>query len=366
MTHRPTTDVSWSALRRAHGPDAAMIGLAPARDRRRGHLPWTMLLAGGLLLALAGHARAACHYGSGAAATIGFTPPATIPVSPDTTVGTVLWTSAPIAPANPLVLDCSGTNGSGIANGAGPTPTSGTLFPTGIPWLSYQILYPDATHPLQPDPNEPVQGGSGATVTFSVGYALQLVVTGPVTSGGTLSGQLGVWQMAYATCSEYNPAGNCPNSRWVEGTQPLATFTTSSVVFVLPTCNIAADPTVVTLPTVYASGFTGAGSVSGQTPFDLRITCTGKTDLDITLATGNPQTGATGVIAAGGTGFARDVGVQILDGSGNPVAFGTPLSAGQTANGTFSVPFYARYYQTGAYASAGKVIATASYTLTYP
>lgn len=366
MTCRAAIATSLHTLRHVQARELVTVDAAPARNARRRHPSWTMLLAGLLLLALAGHARAECHYDSGAAATISFTPPATIPVSPDTAVGTVLWTSAPIAPTESLVLDCSGTNGSGIANSAGPTPASGTLFPTGIPWLSYQVLYPDSSHVLQADPNEPVEGGNGTAVTFGVGYALQLVVTAPVTSGGTLSGQLGVWQMAYSTCAEYNPGGNCPNSRWVEVMRPLATFTTSSVMFVLPTCKAAVDPTVVALPTVYTSGFTGAGSVSGQTPFNVQLTCTGKTDLAITLATGNRQTGATGVIAPGGTGFAQNVGVQILDGSGNPVTFGTPISAGQTANGTFSVPFYARYYQTGAYVSAGKVTAIASYTLTYP
>ena len=327
-----------------------------------------VLALGLLLLIVAGRARADCYYSSGTtAATISFTPPATITISPDAVVGTVLWTSAPIAPANPLVLNCSGTTSSGIANYMGLTPTSGTLFPTGIPWLSYQVLYPDSTHSLQPNPYEPVDGGNGMAVTFSGGYALQLVVTGPVTSGGTLSGQLGLWQMVYYTCTEYNPGGNCPNSRWVEAVYSLATFVTSSVTFVLPTCKAAADPTVVTLPTVYVSTFTGTGSASGQIPFNLQLTCSSKSNLAITLATSNPQTGAPGVIApTNGTGYAQNIGVQILDGNGKPAIFGTAIPAGQTTNGPYSVPFSARYYQTGANVSGGKVTATATYTLTYP
>lgn len=338
------------------------------RDMRVRHsvaiLRVAALLLGFLLITLAGRARADCYYGSGTAATIGFAPPATITVSSDTAVGTVLWTSAPIAPTNPLVLNCSGTNSSGIADSMGPAPTSGTLFPTGIPWLSYQVLYPDSSHILQSYPNEPVSGGTA--ITFSTGYALQLVVTGPVTNGGTLSGQLGVWQMIYSTCAQYNNGGNCPTPLWVAAMHQLATFLTSSVTFVLGTCKVAVDPTVVTLPTVYASAFPGTGTTTGQTPFNVQLTCSGKANLAITLAASNPQAGATGVIApTSGSGYAQNIGVQLLDGSGNPVSFDTAISAGQTTNGAFNVPFYARYYQTAPGATAGRVTATATYTLTY-
>ena len=322
----------------------------------------TALLLGFLLIAFAGRARADCYYGSGTAATIDFAPPATITVPTDTAVGTVLWTSAPIAPTNPLVLNCSGTNSSGITDSMGPTPASGTLFPTSIPWLSYQVLYPDSSHILQSYPNELVNGG----YTFSIGYALQLVVTGTVTNGGTLSGQLGVWQMIYYTCAQYNNGGNCPTPQWVAAMNPLATFLTSSVTFVPGTCKAAVNPTVVTLPTVYASAFPGTGTTTGQTPFNVQLTCSGKANLAITLAASNPQAGATGVIApTNGSGYAQNVGVQLLDGSGNPVNFSTAISAGQTTNGAFNVPFYARYYQIAPGATAGQVTATATYTLTY-
>jgi len=370
MTRCAATAVSLDTLR-ARARDLVTVNPTPAKTVRRRRPPWSMLLMGLLLLGLVGHARAECYYDSGTAATISFAPPATISVSPDTAVGTVLWTSAPVAPIDPLVLDCSGTNGSGIANTVGPAPASGALFPTGIPWLSYQVLYPDSTHALQPNPNEPVNGGSGTVVTFNVGYALQLVVTGPVTSGGTLSGQLGIWQMAYYTCTEYNPAGNCPNSRWAKEVLPLATFATSSVTFVLPTCNVAVDPTVVTLPTVLTTAFTGGNSTSGQTPFAVQLTCSGVVNnLAITLTVASQPVGFgnnSGVIAnKSGLGFAQNVAVQILQSDGTtPVTFSNTLEVGPSTNGPFSIPFFARYYQTGTPVSGGDVDATATYTITY-
>jgi type 1 fimbria pilin len=66
-----------------------------------------------------------------------------------------------------------------------------------------------------------------------------------------------------------------------------------------------------------------------------------------------------------GGGYAQNVGVQVLDSRGNPIPFGTAISAGTVTAGTFNVPLDARYYQTGASVTAGQVNATATYTITY-
>jgi len=341
------------------------VRFGPARHL----MPWSTLLLGLLMLIFAGRARADCYYSSGTAATVSFTPPATITVSPDTAVGTVLWTSAPVTAPDPLVLNCSGTNSSGIVNSAGITPMSGTLFPTGIPWLSYQVLYPDSTHVLQPYANETIGDGSGTAISLDAGYALQLVVSGPVASGGTLSGPLGVWQMIYDTCEQYNNGGNCPTPRWVAAMHALATFLTSSVTFVLPTCKTAVDPTVVTLPTVYTSAFTGVGSTTGTQPFNVQLNCPSATagaGVAITLTTNSPASGPTGVIApTSGSGYAQNVGVQVLDTNANPIPFDTPIPAGTLTAGSFNIPLNARYYQTGTPVAGGNVSATATYTITY-
>jgi type 1 fimbria pilin len=269
------------------------------------------------------------------------------------------------------VLDCSGSTSSGISNTIGGQPSSGdnTLFPTNIPWLSYRILHPDTSSPLRAYPSQTVAGDNGGGTEFSVASALQLVVTGPVTYSGQLSGQLGVWQMNYyrQVCTAH--IGNyCYRYQWQASMQPLATFTTSTVRFVVPACTVAVDPTVVTLPTVMASNFSGPNSTAGQTGFDVKLTCSASTNLSITLATSSPATGVsgTGVIApTSGSGMAQGIGVQIRDGNGNPISFNTAIPAGTTSSGPYAIPFQARYYQTAAVISGGNVSATATYTLTY-
>jgi type 1 fimbria pilin len=195
----------------------------------------------------------------------------------------------------------------------------------------------------------------GGTYNGSVSetFTAQLVVTGPVTTG-TLS------------------AINLMQFNWyIYGISPsqgyFATLTLGSSTVKAAACSIAVDPTVVTLPAVTAATFTGKGATTGQTPFNVQLNCQAGTKLAITLATANQQTGTSSVIApTTGNGYAGNVGVQVLDGSGNPVTFGTAISEGTTTSGAMNLPFYARYYQTAAGVTAGAVAATATYTLTYP
>jgi len=331
-----------------------MIGKTVTSRQRPGVLrSWTLLLLLPLL-ALCGRAHASCSNIRGVshfAGTIAFQPPATIMLSNTQVVGTILWTSSPIPPSNYPTLECSGNTKSGIKNvNAGqPTGSDDTLFPTNVPGLSYRLLHPDTSDLLQSYPNQIIPDDGGNGTSFNVTTALELVVTGTITPGSQLSsGLLG---------------------RWVAngGGKRLANFSTSGVTFAAPACTVAVDPTVVTLPTVLAATFSGTGYTTGQTPFNVQLSCQAGANLAITLATSSPQPSTTSVIApTAGSGYAGNVGVQILNGSGNPITFGTAILEGTTTSGTMSLPFYARYYQTATGVTAGKAAATATYTLTYP
>ena len=375
MTFSPDVAVCPGRLRPQASParpgnllPACGNGWLPAFLRALGLL--SLLL---VLTAFPDRVQAECYYDSGSPATIAFSPPPTITVSTATAVNTVLWES-PVAklPSSPyLELDCYSKTNGGIVNTVAGQPSGGddSLFPTNLPWLSYRILHPDTSSPLHAD--EPVSAGfGGSTISFSVASKLQLVVTAPVTYGGSLSVQLGVCQSVFwqQGCTRQYRFG-CSKYEWQSSNQ-LATFTTSAVAFVVPGCTVAVEPTAVILPTVKASNFHGVDSTAGQTPFDVKLTCSGSTDLAITLATGSPATGisasATGVIApTSGQGMAQGIGVQIRDGNGGPITFGTAIPAGTTLSGPYAVHFQARYYQTDATISGGSVSAMATYTLTY-
>ncbi|MGH8144975.1 MAG: fimbrial protein [Rhodanobacteraceae bacterium] len=317
-------------------------------------------------------ARAVCWFTNGSATTVTFNA-GTITLTPSTQIGAVLWTSSTSSPANPPVLDCDRDTNGGIVNTIAGSPTGGdnTLFPTGIPGVSYRILHPDASNPLKVYPDYPT--GSG---TFSVQSNLQLVYTGPFLppNNSTLTGQLSQWKIDicddpdfhkgnHRRCgSKHNPQPVIP--------QPVETFNISATILIqVPTCDIETSSVnkTVTLPNVSTQQFTGQGSTADKTPFSLQlINCPKNLGVSITLDTSNPQPGAAGVIAPSGAGYASGIGIQILQDDGiNPVVFGTPISTGTTSASNYAINLFASYYQTGPTVSAGTVKAIATYTLNY-
>jgi len=311
------------------------------------------LLLGLLCCLLPAVAHASCNFTKGTTqSTVAFTLPGTLILPDNLPPGsqTVLWTSAPTTPNTTAEIHCNGTTNSGIQNLIGMQPAGdSTLFPTGVSNLYFQILYPDS--PMLAYPSYPV---AWSDQLFNQPFALQLVATGTITGGATLNtGQLAQWIVDMGGAN-----------------QPVTAFQINNTVTITPpACSIITDPTVVTLPTVYASAFTGTDSTTGLTPFNVQLNCPSTAagaSLAVTLATSSPVAGATGVIAnTAGGGYAQNVGVQVLDSSGNPIPFGTAISAGTVTAGTFNVPLNARYYQTGASVTAGQVNATATYTITY-
>lgn len=331
---------------------------APAR-RQRSRLRFMLLLLAVTALALCSPAYANCS-STNSPGTVTFTPPGgqiTLS-STGTAIGTVLWTSSQATPASYPTLTCSGNTNNGVVSSYGPpTGSDQTLFPTNLSWLSYRILHPDNTTLLSVYPsNASVPTGS---VAFSVASALQLVVTGIIPQG-----QQGTTQQMTI------PAGKLAqwNVDMTNGTGPVETFYITNITFVIPTCTAAVDPAVVTLPATTTSSLTGTGSTAGRTPFNVQLNCVSGSNLSITLNTDNGY-GSTslGVIqGTTGTGYAQNVGVQIIQQNGTtPVRFGHKISEGATSNGNMNLPFFAQYYQTGTPVTAGNVTATATYTLTY-
>lgn len=327
-----------------------------------------VLVLGLLLLAMSGFARATCTTSNYHTGTVSF-PSATVTLPNGPYAGLVLWTSLPTPVVNPVQGTCTGSTSNGLQNqlAGQPGPGDDTQFPTGIAGLSYRILFTGSNNftnaPLgvHAYPDQPDATGS---ITFGGTAQLQLVITDPVAFGGanpsTINGSIAHWNVDGCVILIVWP---------VCGIGSVIDFNTSGLTFVAPACTFAIDPTVVTLPTMYSSAFTGTGSTPGQMPFSVQLNCPSAAagaSLSITLATNSPVAGATGVIAnAIGSGYAQDVGVQVLDRNGNPVAFGTAISAGTVTAGNVNVQLGARYYQTGTSVTAGQVKATATYTITY-
>jgi type 1 fimbria pilin len=271
-----------------------------------------------------------------------FTPPTTITVAFNAAVGTVLYTSPLIAPTNPPTLTCTGTTNYGVIDTVGTTPGVGVqVYPTSIPGLGYSITHNDLTTFLFPYPCCQLASGS---YTASVTSSLQLIKTGPILSGSVLpAGQIGYWQF--------------------DSGQKVETFTLANSVTILdPACSVTTTPINVTLPTIASSSLNVVGATAGSTAFAIGLACSSGATLDIQLNFAGTASGIAGVLTKT-SGSSAGVGVQLLDKSFNPVAFGATTVVGSTS-GLTSIPLYARYYRTGAI-TVGSLAASATFTLSY-
>ncbi|WP_375336524.1 fimbrial protein [Caballeronia sp. EK] len=127
------------------------------------------------------------------------------------------------------------------------------------------------------------------------------------------------------------------------------------------TCRVINTNVAVDLPQVNTVAFSsGTGAVAGARAFSLLLTCsTGATvsitvSITVTDSVDPANHGSTLQLASGST--AQGVGVQLLNSSGAPIAFGpdsaTPgntnqWTVGASPNGTLQIPMTARYVRTG-------------------
>lgn len=307
----------------------------------RANMLWTTLL---LLALLPLGAHAKCRFTSGGNTSVTFSVPPSISIPANMSDGTVLLSTAQVSPANPPDITCSGWFGEyvsyGVVNARGGYLADNFTYETGIPGVGYRI-----THPSDYLTAYPLNSQWLATSTFSVTSGLELVKTGPITSGGVLAaGKLGDWQ-------------------W-DSLIPETFMLANSITFTTPSCTIVTNPINVTLPTVTTSAFTGVGSVSGKTPFQIQLSCPPATAVaKITMHTTTPDS-HPGVVKPAGAGYAAGIGVQVLDANSNPMVFETQTVV-TPPNATTSIPYFAQYFQTASAVSGGNVKATVTFDIYY-
>ena len=313
------------------------------------------------LLSISVAARANCSFNNGSSSSsVNFTIASPISIPPAPTSGTTLATTGPSAPSSPPTLTCTSHVPYGIVNLIGSnTPTGGNnyIYPTNVPGVGYQLYHEAGTSTsagyMFPYPDG--DSGAAATSSFSVTTALQLVQTGPIANGSQLAGgtRLANWQWG-SVVPEYFVLSN-------------------TVTFVASACQVTINPIAVVLPTVSTQTFSGAGSTAGTTAFDIQLNCpSGSAALSINFSGTRDSRRYSNVLR--NTGNARNVGVQMLDQSSNPITFNNNSPNNETSNlitlgsthaGAMTLPFAARYYATSGSVTAGSVVATATFNLIY-
>jgi type 1 fimbria pilin len=210
-------------------------------------------------------------------------------------------------------------------------------------------------------------GGSPAntsgcfTGNVSESFTAQLKVTGPLTSASI--GSINAIQLMPFWW--YIPGGDQDSTSQQISGSVLNLAGGTAVTMQACTINTDSQNKTVTLPAVVTNALTAIGATAGTTQFNINLTCQSGATASITMTTANQAT-ATGVIAPTvGTGFAKNVGVRILNSSSAPITFGTEQSLGATPSGARSLSYFAQYYVTATPVAAGNVAGTVTFTMAY-
>ncbi|HDR2790890.1 MULTISPECIES: fimbrial protein [Enterobacter] len=184
---------------------------------------------------------------------------------------------------------------------------------------------------------------------------VELVVTGPVSSGALTPGAIGVVTLQGS------------DGVYRDG---LTVQLTGGTINALA-CSITTPQLTFPIGDISASAF---GSVVGTTPTvaqntqNLGVNCSPGTNIMVSLSgIQNPDGANTSVMALtgqGNPGTAKGIGVQLLY-NGTPLALNSRLLLKQSSGGQETLPLTARYYQTLTSVESGSANASATLNLTY-
>jgi len=240
-----------------------------------------------------------------------------------------------------------------------PVPGYDHVFTTAVPGVGIRLSrYFDSTavtyypHVLT-TPSD--FGNFNAAARFEV----ELFKIAPVTGNGPLS------QGIYTRY--YSPA---------DGKSVLTTILSGvGITIITPSCTVDAGSRNIPVQfgKVARSSFKGIGSTTGDRNFNIRLNCQAGQNAQNTVylrmdAQQDPSTSQPGVlqITQGGTDIvAGGVGIQVLDKNANAVTFGDDARVGPSMDGSYVLPYTARYFQTGNTVTAGRADGVATFTLGY-
>ncbi|WP_312429358.1 fimbrial protein [Achromobacter sp.] len=198
---------------------------------------------------------------------------------------------------------------------------------------------------------------------------------GAVTNGGQLRamfvkiGPVATGILAPITIAAAASSSNEAGGGIVTDTSLEIQFVTMAMAVTSPVCT---TPDVsVFLGTPKSSVFTGTGSSSQLVGFDISLDgCpSGMSSIHYQIDAATPVVdAANAVIGLDANSSATGVGVQLLDGNGNPAILGRrqPFAGYNSATGgSFKIPLQARYRQTGDKVTPGSANAAVTFTMNY-
>jgi type 1 fimbria pilin len=322
------------------------------------------------LLLLLASARALAQTVNFSPATLSFSPAGPYSVPRDAAVGSEVSRAQAAATAAGItcaLVETAAVNGTEISAGSGVYQTS----VSGIGVSFYVVNGPSQTL-ITSTGGGYTSGTIGAPGNGSLpGIQANLVVTGPVVSGYSLSGLPSV-------SVTFTPTGSCSWSTGITNTLP----TSANNGAVVPiTCTVTTPSLSVNLPAISLGALSTVGTTGGDTAFPIGLSCASGANVYITLTDVTTPTNTTSLLTLASGSTAQGIKLRILSSGVGPINFGPDSSqAGTThqwlvgpSSAINNIPLKVQYYRDDtnpsgtapATLSAGSVRAQATFTMSY-
>jgi type 1 fimbria pilin len=251
------------------------------------------------------------------------------------------------------------------------TEVSSGIYPTGINGLGISFyfnstLITNANNGLIIDTF--FNTGSGPLP----GINAHLVVTGQIAPGSVASSTSFV-RINYKT-GLLNPLLSCLglNISTLIGWSQTDLLNTGNITVSPVTCSVTTPSVSVTLPTVSTTSLSSLGQTSGNTRFNIGLSCQSGANVYVTLTDATTPGNTTSLLSLNPSSTAGGVKLRVLKNDGNPVSFGPDSAAAGNTNqwlvgssaSTSNIPLIVQYYRTGNL-TAGTVNAVATFTMSY-
>lgn len=194
-------------------------------------------------------------------------------------------------------------------------------------------------------------GKTDSAGNFDVSGTFELVKTGTAATG-TIGAAA-----SYATgiLNTNVPLNNANNKMSVTSTTPFRSVTCSVLA--------GSENQTIRLPTVRIETLATPGQTTGETPFQIKMSCAPGVKVNIMLQSVSGDSGVNSVL--GSTGTSLGVGIQVLDATHAAIVLNQIRNVIDTTTGDTTIYFYAQYYRLASAIKAGPVNAAAIYTMSY-
>ena len=302
-------------------------------------------------------------------ATLSFSPAGPYSVPRDAAVGSQVASALVTATATEVdcaLIQTATVNGTEISGGSG-------IYQTSVSGVGVSFYVVDGSGQTLITST----GGGYTSGTISApgdgalpGIQANLVVTGPVVSGHSLSG--------LPTVSvDFTPTGSCGWSTVISNT--ISTSASNGAVVPI-TCTVTTPSVSVNLPVVSLSALSAVGKTAGDTRFPIGLSCASGANVYITLSDTTTPANTSSLLTLASNSTAQGIKLRILNGAGavnlgpDSAEAGTThqwfLGASSSVNG---IPLTVQYYRDdtspsgagSAGLSAGSVHAQATFTMSY-